>query len=51
VEFEIGTGMDDHTRAVLWRTPPIGKQVKFKFQPTGIKDKPRFPVYLGIRED
>lgn len=51
VEFEIGTGMDDHQRAVLWRNPPIGKQIKFKFQPTGIKDKPRFPVFLGIRED
>jgi DNA ligase-1 len=51
VEFEIGTGMDEHQRAVFWRNPPIGKMIKFKFQPTGIKDKPRFPVFLGIRED
>lgn len=51
VEFEIGTGMDFATRDALWAAPPIGKQVKFKFQPTGIKDKPRFPVFLGIRED
>jgi DNA ligase-1 len=51
VQFEIGTGMDEATRARLWKNPPIGKQIKFKFQPTGIKDKPRFPVFLGIRED
>jgi DNA ligase-1 len=51
VEFEIGTGMDFATRDALWAAPPIGKQIKFKFQPTGIKDKPRFPVFLGIRED
>lgn len=51
VEFEIGTGMDEHQRAVFWRNPPVGKMVKFKFQPTGVKDKPRFPVFLGIRED
>jgi DNA ligase-1 len=51
VEFEIGTGMDVATRDRLWSNPPLGKQIKFKFQPTGIKDKPRFPVYLGIRED
>jgi DNA ligase-1 len=51
VEFEIGTGMDEHQRAVLWKNPPIGKFVKYKFQPTGIKDRPRFPVFLGIRED
>lgn len=51
VEFEIGTGMDDAERARLWGAPPIGKQIKFRFQPTGIKDRPRFPVFLGIRED
>jgi DNA ligase-1 len=51
VEFEIGTGMNFATRDELWAAPPIGKTVKFKFQPTGIKDKPRFPVFLGIRED
>jgi DNA ligase-1 len=51
VEFEIGTGMDDLQREDMWVAPPIGKIVKFKFQPTGIKDKPRFPVFLGIRED
>lgn len=51
VEFEIGTGMDDALRLEFWKNPPIGKTAKFKFQPVGIKDKPRFPVFLGIRED
>lgn len=51
VEFEIGTGMDDATRDQFWADPPIGKIAKYKFQSTGIKDKPRFPVFLGIRED
>lgn len=51
VEFEIGTGMSEAERARLWHHPPLGKQIKFKFQPTGVKDKPRFPVFLGIRED
>lgn len=51
IEFQIGTGMNDALRAEFWAEPPIGKMIKFKFQPTGIKDKPRFPVFLGIRED
>lgn len=51
IEFEIGTGMDEATRAEFWANPPVGKIVKYRFQPTGIKEKPRFPVFLGIRED
>lgn len=27
----------------------LGKLVKFKHQPAGAKDKPRFPVYVGLR--
>ena len=29
----------------------VGKIIKFKFFPKGIKDKPRFPVYLMIRPE
>lgn len=50
VEFEIGTGMDDALRQEFWDNPPIGKIVKYKFQPVGIKARPRFPVYLGLRD-
>lgn len=53
VEFEIGSGLDDETRVRFWKNPNLvkGKIVKYKYFPTGSKDKPRFPVYLGIRED
>lgn len=53
VEFEIGTGFDDELRAAIWdaQDETLGKVVKYKFQPTGVKDKPRFPVFLGFRHD
>lgn len=52
VEFSIGTGFDDAERSVLWRerSDLIGQQVKFKYFPMGSKDRPRFPVFLGFRE-
>lgn len=55
VEFNIGTGFTAEDRASWWawflrqdeKTPkPI---VKYKFFPVGVKDKPRHPVYLGLR--
>ncbi len=47
VEFEIGTGFTAKDRAKLdW----AGKTVKYKFFPVGVKDKPRHPVYLGLRD-
>jgi DNA ligase 1 len=47
VEFEIGTGFNFEDRAREW---PLGTIVKYKSQPVGVKDRPRFPVYLGIRD-
>lgn len=49
--FKIGTGFDDETRKQIWdnRESYLGKLVKFKYQKCGVKDKPRFPVYLGVR--
>jgi len=49
VEFEIGTGFTDADRAAMWASPPVGKVVKYKHFAQGIKDKPRFPVFLGYR--
>lgn len=46
----IGTGFDDQMRMELWQNPPIGKMVKFKFFSGGVKDRPRFPVFLGFRD-
>ncbi len=55
VEFEIGTGLGltQTLRKSIWdnKSSFIGKLVKYKFQPAGIKDKPRFPVFLGFRDE
>ena len=49
VEFEIGTGFTAAQREGIWKLNPIGALVKYKSQPSGVKDKPRFPVFLGFR--
>jgi DNA ligase-1 len=53
VEFGIGTGLDDEDREWFWKNRDAleGKFVgKYKSFLIGVKDKPRFPVYLGPRE-
>lgn len=52
VEFEIGTGFDAATRASLWSRASAlpGSIVKYKFFPTGSKERPRFPVFLAFRD-
>lgn len=59
VEFEIGTGFDAGTRAWWWKhrakwlgtcQPNPPEIVKYKYQTVGVKDKPRFPVYMGRRD-
>jgi DNA ligase-1 len=47
VEFSIGTGFDAKDRAAKWK---LGTIVKYKFFAGGSKDRPRFPVYVGIRD-
>ena len=60
VTFEVGTGFDDALRAELWaknlKHPEpteegsvVGHTIKYKFFPSGSKDKPRFPVFCGFR--
>lgn len=51
--FKIGTGFTADQRATFWsqRHALKGRVVKFKHQPAGEKDKPRFPVFLGWRLD
>ena len=53
-EFSIGTGLDDALRAELWNLHGAGalggRVVKYKYFPSGTKDAPRFPVFLGFRE-
>jgi DNA ligase-1 len=52
-EFKVSTGMDDALRKSIWdnRDSYIGKLVKYKYQPAGQKDLPRFPVFLGFRDE
>lgn len=51
IEFDIGTGFTGEQRLTFWtqRRTLIGKLVKYKSQLVGVKDKPRFPVFLGFR--
>jgi DNA ligase-1 len=52
VEFDIGTGFTQQQRRQFWRGREylVGKLVKYKYQPSGVKEKPRFPVFLGFRD-
>lgn len=51
-EFSVGTGLKEKQRLELWgrRDSLKGKVIKFKYQPYGVKDVPRFPVFLGFRD-
>jgi DNA ligase-1 len=46
VTFNIGTGFTAAQRAADW---PIGSVVTYKYLAIGVKDKPRHPVFKGIR--
>jgi DNA ligase-1 len=50
-EFNIGSGFDAETRSAVWAQGAgcVGQLVKYKYFPTGNKDLPRFPVFLGFR--
>lgn len=52
VEFNIGTGFDFDTRKQLWeeRGTLAGKIVRWKSMLHGELNKPRHPVFLGIRD-
>lgn len=53
VEFDVGTGFSDMERQTIWdnRDAWRGRVIKYSYLPVGIKDRPRFPVYLGPRDD
>lgn len=55
VDFGIGTG-DGLTKALrqeIWdnRDKYLGKMIKYKYQPHGVKDKPRCPSFQGFRHE
>ena len=49
--FNCGTGFDDTLRAEIWRNRDtyVGRMAKIKSFLIGVKDLPRFPVFLGFR--
>jgi DNA ligase-1 len=51
-EFGIGSGLNDLMREEIWnhKEKYIGKLVKYKYFPQGVKDLPRHPVFLGFRD-
>jgi len=51
VEFKIGSGFTEQERKTFWEKRFVlrGTVVKYQYFPTGSKDKPRFPTYLGLR--
>lgn len=52
IKFNIGSGFTQEERAQFWemRDKLPGRIVKYKHFPIGVKDRPRFPVYLGWRD-
>lgn len=53
IEFGIGSGFTQQQRKDLWlsRDTLAGKIVKYKYFAIGIKEAPRFPVFLGFRDE
>ena len=52
VEFNIGSGFTEEQRKEIWnkQVELIGSIVKYKYFEVGVKDKPRFPIFLGFRD-
>lgn len=53
VEFSVGTGLTALQRDTFWARQDdyLGKLVKYKFFPVGVKVAPRHPVFLGFRHE
>lgn len=54
-EFSIGTGqgLGDVLRKEIWDNQDkyIGKTITYQFQPSGMKELPRFPSFKGFRDE
>lgn len=51
--FNIGSGFDDELRKHIWENKEafMNKTIVFKYQPSGVLDRPRFPIYKGLRSE
>lgn len=52
-EFAVGSGFDVATRQEIWQNKEayLGKIITYKYQPHGVKEKPRAPIYKGFRPE
>jgi DNA ligase-1 len=46
--FSVGTGLSDAEREA---PPPVGSIITFRYQELSEDGVPRFPSYVGVRED
>lgn len=53
IEFKIGSGFSSLQRDKIWQNREQYKnvKVKYKYQKFGIKEKPRSPIFVGVRKD
>lgn len=51
-EFDVGSGFTLKERGEYWarRSQLIGKLIRYRYFPTGTKERPRFPVFAGFRD-
>lgn len=54
--FNIGSGFSESMRADIWASRSgcgsvLGRLVTYRYQPAGVKDAPRFPVFVGFRDE
>lgn len=47
VEFNLGSGLNDELRT---GDSLVGKVITYKYQPVGVKNKPRQPIFKSIRD-
>lgn len=50
--FGVGSGLNDQNRDHIWanQSKYLGKMLKFKHFPQGVKECPRHPVFIGFRD-
>lgn len=52
IDFSIGSAFTQEQRKELWelRGKLVGSIVKYRYFPTGSKERPRFPTFVGFRD-